>query len=170
MSHVFYDLLWIKWALQITQFCLFCKASQQYFFLIAVVFIPFCKDSICVLIAAVIVYWSRKLVCVCVCVGFLSPYTLDGSLLLSVVREEAALTVQQHQVAVLALLASYHAVWLKESTVDQNKDKNNHASFPKDKHPKQVKQRTYIYILTPMALWACLFTTQRKPAAESSRQ
>lgn len=78
------------------------------FFLIAVVFIPFCKDSICVLIAAVIVYWSRKLVCVCV--GFLSPYTLDGSLLLSVVREEAALTVQQHQVAVLALLASYQAV------------------------------------------------------------
>lgn len=81
------------------------------FFLIAVVFITFGKDSIYVLIAAVIVYWSSKLgVCVCVCVGFLSPYTLDGSLLLSVVREEAALTVQEHQVAVLALLASYQAV------------------------------------------------------------
>lgn len=46
----------------------------------------------------------------CVCVGFLSPYTFDGSLLLCIVREEAALTVHEHQVAVLALLASYQAV------------------------------------------------------------
>lgn len=115
MSHVFYDLLWIKWTLQITEFCLFYKASQQHFFLIAVVFITFCKDSIYVLIAAVIVYWSRKLVCVLV--SFHLTHLMDG-LLLSVVREEAALTVQQHQVAVLALLASYQAVWLKESTVD----------------------------------------------------
>lgn len=45
----------------------------------------------------------------CVLVSFHLTHLMDG-LLLSVVREEAALTVQQHQVAVLALLASYQAV------------------------------------------------------------